>query len=74
MKSREQIAELLTTAGMDAKPLVIRSLPSAEEIDAAIKELGKQSTAPDKETPDWLEADIRRGMLWMLNRVVGNAV
>lgn len=74
MDNREQIAELLTKAGMDTKPLVIRSLPSAEEIDAAIKELGKQSTAPDKETPDWLEADIRRGMLWMLNRVVGNAV
>jgi hypothetical protein len=74
MDNKEKIAELLTKTGMDTKPLVIRSLPSAEQIDAAIKELGKQSTAPDKETPDWLEADIRRGMLWMLNRVVGNAV
>lgn len=72
MDNREKIAKLL--AGMDTKPLVIRSLPSYEEIDTAIKELGEQSTAPDKETPDWLEADIRRGVLWMLNKVVVNAV
>ena len=26
-----------------------------------IKELGKESTAPDRETPDWMLADIRRG-------------
>ena len=50
----------------------VSKLPATDEIEAKIKELATQSTAPDKETPDWLEADIRRGMLWMLNRIVSN--
>ena len=33
-----------------------------EMIEQLVKELSKQSTAPDKETPDWMEADIRRGL------------
>ena len=36
-----------------------------EQIEKAVKQLAKESTAPDKDTPDWLEADIRRGMKWM---------
>ncbi len=31
------------------------------KIEYEIKKLSKLSTAPDKETPNWLEADIRRG-------------
>lgn len=34
-----------------------------DEIEKIVKELSKQSTAPDKETPDWMEADIRRGAI-----------
>lgn len=33
-----------------------------EQIEIEIKILSKQSTAPDKETPDWMESDIRRGI------------
>jgi len=42
------------------------------EMIKAIKELGKESTAPDKDTPDWLESDIKRGMKWMYTRLTGN--
>ena len=42
------------------------------EMIKAIKELAKESTAPDKETPDWLESDIKRGAKWMYKRLTGN--
>jgi len=42
------------------------------EMVRAIKELAKQSTAPDKDTPDWLESDIKRGAKWMYTRLTGN--
>jgi len=45
--------------------------PSPQEIRAAIKHIGKESTAPDRETPLWLETDIRRGMRWMYERITG---
>jgi hypothetical protein len=44
-----------------------RAIPTEEEIKAAIKELGKKSTAPDRETPDWMKADIERGIRWALS-------
>ena len=42
------------------------------EMIKAIKELAKESTAPDKVTPDWMENDIKRGMQWMHKRLTGN--
>lgn len=42
------------------------------EMVKAIKELAKESTAPDKDTPDWLESDIKRGAKWMYKRLTGN--
>lgn len=47
------------------------NFPTNEEIEQAVKELAKQSTAPDSETPDWMEADIRRGIMWALKRLDG---
>lgn len=38
-------------------------------IEEAIIELGKKSTAPDKETPDWMKSDIRRGIYWVLTKL-----
>jgi len=54
---------------------VSNSLPDdflENEMIKAIKELAKESTAPDKETPDWLESDIKRGAKWMYTRLTGN--
>lgn len=45
-------------------------LPTLEEVRAAIKEIGKKSTAPDRETPNWMEKDIENGINWALNYVV----
>ena len=45
------------------------NLPSMGEVSDAIEMLAKESTAPDKETPDWLKADIRNGINWALNYV-----
>jgi hypothetical protein len=53
-------------------PIVMRSLPSREEVEGAIKRIGKESTAPDKDCPLWLETDIRAGMEWMFERIVGS--
>lgn len=44
-------------------------LPTLEEVKQAIKEIAKKSTAPDKETPDWMERDIQNGINWALNYV-----
>jgi hypothetical protein len=33
-----------------------------EVIEKEVKRLAKESTAPDKETPDWMKEDIRRGI------------
>src|SRR6185437_1701694 len=33
-----------------------------EEIENEVKRLSKLSTAPDKDTPDWMESDIRNGI------------
>lgn len=46
--------------------------PSEEEINHAVKSLGKESTAPDKDTPDWMMADIRRGIYWLINWIKEN--
>ena len=35
-----------------------------QSIEQAVKKLAKKSTALDKETSDWLESDIRRGIIW----------
>lgn len=42
-----------------------------KEVPEAIQQLAKKSTAPDKETPDWIEADIKQGMIWMFKRLMG---
>jgi hypothetical protein len=53
-------------------------LPTLEEVKIAIKEISKKSTAPDKETPHWMEKDIENGINWALNYVVkksqGNSI
>jgi len=57
------------------QPHVSNSLPVdylQNEMIKAIKELAKESTAPDKDTPDWMENDIKRGMQWMHKRLTGN--
>ncbi len=41
----------------------------AYRIGAAVDQLSKESCAPDRETPDWMKADIRRGMIWMKERL-----
>lgn len=46
------------------------NIPTKAEMEAAIEELAKESTAPDKDTPDWIKTDIRRGMMWMLGRIL----
>lgn len=39
------------------------AVPITQEIiENAVTEIAKESTAPDKETPDWMKADIRRGI------------
>ena len=56
-------------------PAVSNSLPVdylQTEMIKAIKELAKESTVPDKVTPDWMENDIKRGMQWMHKRLTGN--
>lgn len=45
-------------------------LPTLEEVRSAITEIGKKSTAPDKDTPNWMEKDIENGITWALNYVV----
>lgn len=42
-----------------------------KEIKTALDEIAKKSTAPDKETPDWLRSDIKAGMKWMYERLTG---
>lgn len=44
-------------------------IPTEKEINKAVKELGEKSTAPDKETPDWMQSDIRRGIKWALSKI-----
>jgi Lar family restriction alleviation protein len=48
-------------------------LPSEEEMHEAVKRMAKESTAPDKETPDWLESDIRRGVRWLIEFIKTNS-
>lgn len=44
---------------------------TTQEIEEAITTLSKESTAPDCETPHWMQADIHRGMKWMYVRLTG---
>jgi hypothetical protein len=44
-------------------------LPTKHEIELAALQLAQESTAPDKETPDWMISDIKRGMVWMMQRM-----
>lgn len=65
----QRLVKLLTI------PPVSNSLPVdylQKEMIKAIKELAKESTAPDKDTPDWMENDIKRGMQWMHKKLTGN--
>ena len=64
---------LVTVGVINFEKIKIREaeniLPTIEEVNNAIKEIGKKSTAPDKETPNWMEADIKNGINWALNYV-----
>lgn len=51
------------------KPITIAPVISDEEIEQAVKQIGKESTAPDKDTPIWLETDIRRGINYANDRL-----
>lgn len=43
------------------------SLPTGDEIDkASFIYATKHSNAPDKETPDWIQADFKAGVQWLL--------
>jgi len=42
------------------------------EMEKAITMLSKLSTAPDSDTPNWMEADIRRGFKECRNRAVNH--
>ena len=69
------ISEMLADVKQLNLPPVCNSLPVdflQNEMIKAIKELAKESTAPDKDTPDWLESDIKRGAKWMYKRLTGN--
>lgn len=47
--------------------LLAVSGPSEEEIDlAAMQYATKMSSAPDKETPDWIMTDFKAGIAWLL--------
>jgi F0F1-type ATP synthase delta subunit len=76
--SRERykaISDMLADVKQLNLPPVSNSLPVnylQTEMIKAIKELAKESTAPDKDTPDWMENDIKRGMQWMHKRLTGN--
>lgn len=48
---------------------MVQMIPQLSEMDKAVKDLAKESTAPDKETPDWMESDIKRGMIWIVNYI-----
>jgi len=66
------ISDMLANVKQLNLPPVSNSLPVdflQNEMIKAIKELAKESTAPDKETPAWLESDIKRGAKWMYKRL-----
>lgn len=44
-------------------------LPEDSEIEDAIIKLAKESTAPDRDTPDWMLSDIRRGAKWLRDKI-----
>ena len=52
--------------------IIYYNLPSTEEIQSAIKEISKKSTAPDKQTPDWMQNDIENGINWVLDYLKQN--
>ena len=64
MKTNEK-----TKTELNTKPGISHLLPTLGEVSAAITEISKKSTAPDKETPDWMENDIKNGINWALNYV-----
>jgi len=69
------ISDMLADVKQLNLPPVNNSLPVdflQNEMIKAIKKLAKESTAPDKDTPDWLESDIKRGAKWMYARLTGN--
>lgn len=71
----QAISEILADVKLLNLPPVSNSLPVdylQKEMIKAIKELAKESTATDKDTPDWMENDIKRGMQWMHKKLTGN--
>ena len=69
------ISDMLADVKQLNLPPVSNSLPVdflQNEMIKAIKELAKENTAPDKETPDWLKSDIKQGTKWMYKRLTGN--
>ena len=67
VKKLEKYIDHIESKSQDSDSLLDRN-----EIDKAVRNLAKESTAPDKETPNWMEADIRRGMGWMYKRLTGS--
>lgn len=68
-KGTRPIEEIVSEALWEAYELGMPKPPSEGEISKAVKQLAKESTAPDKDTPDWMESDIRRGIMWAIQRL-----
>lgn len=77
----EENMEMYYELFLDVQKVVLRQPPVSgslpfdflqNEMIKAIKDLAKESTAPDKDTPDWLESDIKRGAKWIYTRLTGN--
>lgn len=49
--------------------LIEEVMPTEEEVRTAVKALGKKSTAPDRDTPNWMERDIENGINWLKSRI-----
>lgn len=40
-----------------------------KKLNNAASEYARTSTAPDKETPDWIKTDFKAGVKWILNQI-----
>ena len=49
---------------------VVKSLPTGADIETASFEYAtKMSSAPDKETPDWIQSDFKAGVKWAIEQL-----
>jgi hypothetical protein len=73
-QAHQESIRMAAQSGKSAEKAIVGNPPLnnlQEEMIKAIRELAKQSTAPDKDTPDWIESDIKTGMKWMYNKLTG---